>query len=166
MADPMKLLKADHRDAKQLLAKLADSEEGAERQQMVEELTTKLTLHMELEEQIVYPPVAEKVGPDDAEEAETEHGLARDGLEKMNALVDAPGFGAAVAMVQAGIEHHVEEEETELLPELKDALSREEWQAMGDAIVEAKEAAGMPVPEPPKRRSTKRKKTTASSNRK
>jgi hypothetical protein len=38
-------------------------------------------------------------------------------------LVDEPGFGA-VAMLTAGIKHHVKEEETEMFPELKKKLDR------------------------------------------
>ena len=89
----------------------------------------KLTAHMDLEESIVYPSVREAVGQEDEEEAEVEHRLAREGLDKLNSLVDVPGFGAAVEMLKGGIMHHVEEEENELLPDLKDAISREEWLA-------------------------------------
>ena len=157
MNDPMRILKADHREAEKLLGKLAESEEGAERQQMVEELTTKLTAHMELEETIIYPAVREAVGEEDEEEAEVEHRLAREGLDKLNSMVDVPGFGAVVEMLKGGIMHHVDEEENELLPELKDAISREEWAAMGDALAAAKQERGMPVPQPPRRRSAKRR---------
>ena len=157
MNDPMRILKADHREAEKLFGKLAESEEGTERQQMVDELTTKLTAHMELEESIIYPAVREAVGEEDEEEAEVEHRLAREGLDKLNSMVDVPGFGAVVEMLKGGIMHHVEEEENELLPELKDAISREEWAAMGDALAAAKQERGMPVPQPPRRRSAKRR---------
>ena len=157
MNDPMRILKADHREAEKLLGKLADSEEGSERQQMVEELTMKLTAHMELEESIVYPSVREAVGAEDEEEAEVEHRLAREGLEKLSSMMEVPGFGAVVEMLKGGIMHHVQEEEHELLPELKDAISREEWAAMGDALAAAKQERGMPVPQPAQRRSSKRR---------
>lgn len=158
--DPMRILKADHREVEKLLDKLADSEEGAEREQMVDELVTKLSAHMQAEEAIVYPPVKAEVGEEDEEEAEIEHGLAREGLEKLQKMVQMPGFGAAVEMLKGGISHHVEEEETQLLPELKESLERDEWLAIGDALVEAKRAAGLPVPQPPRRKSTKRTKST------
>jgi hypothetical protein len=57
----------------------------------------------------------------------------------------------------------VREEESQLLPERKESLDRDEWLAMGDALVKAKEAAGLPVPQPPRRRSTKRAKSKARS---
>jgi hypothetical protein len=101
--------------------------------------------------------VRTEVGAEDEEEAEVEHGLAREGLQKMMSMLEAPGFGAAVEMLKGGIAHHVEEEETQILPELKEALSREQWAALGDAIAEAKEAAGLPVPQPPRRKSSKRR---------
>ena len=143
-----------------MLDKLADSEEGAEREQMVAELVTKLSAHMDAEESIVYPPVKAEVGEEDEEEAEIEHGLAREGLDKVQQMVEMPGFGAAVEMLKGGISHHVKEEETQLLPELKESLERDEWLAIGDALVEAKKAAGLPVPQPARRKSTKR--TTSS----
>jgi len=158
----MRILKADHREAEKLLDRLAESDEGAERQKMVEELAMKLTAHMDMEESLVYPSVKTSVGEEDEEEAEIEHGLAREGLQKLQSMVEMPGFGAAVEMLKGGIMHHVKEEETEILPELKDAMSREEWAAMGDAMAEMKEAAGLPVPQPPKRRSTKRRSKASS----
>jgi hemerythrin-like domain-containing protein len=162
MNDPMTILKADHREVKKLLTALADSDEGAEREEMADQVNAALTLHMKIEESIVYPAVKEHVGEEDEEEAEIEHGLAREGLAKMMSMTRVPGFGAAVEMVKGGIEHHVEEEETELLPELKSSLPRAEWLAMGDAIAKAKADAGQPVPKPARRRSHKRKATAKS----
>ena len=157
MNDPMTILKADHRDVKKLLTALGESEEGPERAKMAAEVEAALTLHMRIEEEILYPPVAEYVGEEDEEEAEIEHGLAREGLSKMMSMVAMPGFGAAAEMLLGGITHHVEEEETEILPALKDALPRADWLALGDAIATAKSLAGQPVPQPKPRRSQKRK---------
>jgi hemerythrin-like domain-containing protein len=160
--DPMRILKADHREVERLLDKLAESEEGAAREEMVDELVFKLGAHMEAEESIVYPPVKREVGEEDEEEAQIEHRLAREGLQKVQQMVEMPGFGAAVEMLKGGISHHVEEEEHELLPELKERLDRDEWLAIGDALARAKEAAGLPVPQPPRRKSTKRTRSTKS----
>ncbi|MCU1367445.1 MAG: hypothetical protein JWL72_4680 [Ilumatobacteraceae bacterium] len=157
MNDPMMILKADHREVKRLLTALAESEEGAERERMCADVTAALKLHMEIEEKILYPVIEKQIGAEDAEEANIEHGLAREGLSTMGKMVAMPGFGAAAEMLKGGITHHVEEEETELLPELKEKLDRAEWLALGDAIAAAKAAAGAPVPPPARRRSAKRK---------
>ena len=67
-------------------------------------------------------------------EAEVEHSLAREGIAKMNDLVDEDGFGAAVAMVTAGIKHHVKEEEQELFPKVEKNFEKEELEALGDQM--------------------------------
>src|SRR5262245_66202253 len=102
MNDPMRILKADHREVEKLLDKLSDSEEGSEREEMVNELVMKLRAHMEMEEKIVYPSVRQNVGAEDEEEAEVEHRLAREGMQKLQTMVDVPGFGAAVDMLKGG----------------------------------------------------------------
>lgn len=165
MNDPMRILKADHREVERLLKRLAETDEGNERNELANEVAMKLTSHMEIEESIVYPSLSEEVGEEDREEAEIEHRLARQGLETMMSMLEQPGFGAAVQMLLGGISHHVEEEERELLPELRGAMEREEWAAMGDAIAAAKEAAGLPVPQEPQRRSNKRRGRASGSTR-
>ena len=156
MNDPLTILRSDHREVARMLSALADSDEGAERKKMLGELQSALALHMRIEDELVYPLVEEHVGPEDEEEAEVEHGLAREGLEKAMAMMDAPGFGAVMEMLQAGIKHHVDEEEREILPELRSALDRDQWRGLGDAIAEAKAAAGDARQAKPTRRSTKR----------
>lgn len=141
MTDPIALLKKDHREAEAMLKSLADSKPGARRQATLKKLTTALTLHMRIEEDEVYPFVAKQIGEEDAEEANIEHALARDGLAKLHELVSEPGFGAAVAMLTAGIKHHVKEEEHEMFPELKRNLDREELADIGDRVLQAKKSA-------------------------
>jgi hemerythrin superfamily protein len=113
----------EHREVETMLDKLADSEEGYERKATVAELTQSLTTHMKVEERFVYPIVKDVVGDEEEQEAENEHQLARDGLQKLTEMVSEPGFGAAVDMVKAGIKHHVDEEEDEIFPELRKKAS-------------------------------------------
>jgi len=142
MNDPVVLLKQDHREAATLLKTLADSKPGARRRSTVEKLVGALTLHMEIEESRVYPLVAQLVGREEEQEAEIEHRLTRDGLVKVQELVDEPGFGAGVAMLTAGIRHHVKEEEQEIFPELKKKLDREQLRDLGDEVAADKKAGG------------------------
>lgn len=113
-------LEQQHREAEDLLARLEQADEEAEQRRLVDELTTAMQQHMQIEEEQVYPALARLDG-EAAEEADVEHGLARDGLSQLAAMIGQPGFGAAVAMVQAGIQHHVEEEEGEAFPRLREA---------------------------------------------
>lgn len=113
-------LTQEHREAENVIAQLAETEPGAERDRLIEELTSALHKHMEVEEQFVYPITAEVVGEDDAEEGNNEHDLVRQGLKELRELKDEPGFAAALDMVKAGIEHHVEDEEGEMFPQLRE----------------------------------------------
>jgi iron-sulfur cluster repair protein YtfE (RIC family) len=112
-------LMKEHREAEELIAKLEESEPGQQRTALIDELASALHKHMEVEEQFLYPIVAEVIGEEDAEEGNNEHDLAREGLEKLYELADEPGFAAALDMVKAGIDHHVEDEEDEMFPELR-----------------------------------------------
>ena len=139
MNDPIAMQKRDHREVSAMLKELADMPKpSATRRKTTEKVVDALTQHMQIEEKLVYPLVARNVGQDEEQEAETEHVLARDGLSRMSELVDGPGFGAAVAMLTAGIKHHVKEEEIEVFPQLKESLPRDELAKLGDAVATAK----------------------------
>jgi hemerythrin-like domain-containing protein len=144
MNDPVAILKRDHREVAQMLKTLESSKPGARRRQTVDKLTRELELHMEIEERDVYPVVQRVVGEEEAEEAGVEHRLAREGLAELQRLVDEPGFGAAVAMLTAGIKHHVKEEESEVFPELKRKIDRDELAELGDRVAAAKKPARRP----------------------
>jgi hemerythrin-like domain-containing protein len=117
----LKRLESEHRKVEKLLKKLEKADSAAAQQPLVDELLAAMAEHMRVEETQVYPAL-EALDGEMAEEAEIEHGLARDGLQTLAAMVGKPGFGAAVAMVQAGIDHHVEEEENEAFPKLRKEL--------------------------------------------
>ena len=112
-------LTEEHRKAERMLRALADTDPGAERNRLLGELDEALSVHMAVEEMFVYPIAQEVLDDEKVEEAEAEHDLARDGIRLLRERASEPGFGAVVDMVTAGIGHHVEEEETELFPDLR-----------------------------------------------
>lgn len=117
--DPTKMLEADHRDMEDLFARIKKTE-GKERMSLIEELQTSLLAHMELEEQVLYPKMKPVTGKDDITEGKTEHDLARRDLEEVMKLApDGLGIGGAIEALEAGIAHHVEEEEDEVFPKLR-----------------------------------------------
>ena len=139
MNDPIAMLKRDHREVEAMLKELAASKKpSAARRKTTTKLVAALGQHMQIEEKLVYPLVDEYIGHEPEQEAENEHSLTRDGLSSLEGLVDEPGFGAAVAMLTAGIKHHVKEEETEVFPKLKAKLEREQLAELGDAVSSAK----------------------------
>jgi hemerythrin superfamily protein len=147
-ADPFTLLQSDHRQVEALLKSLADSEQRAARERLVQQLTLAFDTHARFEEQAVYPHVIRVMDTATETEAEVEHALARDGLRKLAELVDAPGFGAAVEMLRAGITHHVKEEESEIFPALRSGLDEEVKSQLVSQLRDARLAAGLPVVDP------------------
>ena len=143
MADPFSMLESDHRQVERMLEALAESEQGPEREQLVQNLTTALSLHMEFEEANLYPRVPSALDDEAAREAEIEHNLAREGVGKLSQLASEPGFGAAVAMVQGGIEHHVEDEEGEMFPALREQVDEETQAQWARQMIAAKRDAGL-----------------------
>ena len=120
-AELLNTLESQHRDAEALLTQLANATEPSDQRPLVEQLVAALSEHMAIEEEQVYPEL-ERIEGELAEEANVEHGLAREGLDRLQSMVGQPGFGAAVEMVKGGISHHVEEEENEAFPKLREAL--------------------------------------------
>ena len=114
-------LERQHREVEALFTKLEKATADGEQRTLVQKLHQSLAEHMRIEETEVYPELA-RLDAEMGEEAEVEHGLAREGLSTLEGMVGQPGFGAAVAMLQAGIGHHVEEEEKEAFPMLRKAM--------------------------------------------
>ena len=142
--DVTRMLETDHRMVEGLFAQIEEAK-GQERAALVEELATALRAHMELEESVVYPKMAPVTGAESVQEGETEHELARKTLADMVALSpDEPGFGAAMEAVKAGIEHHVEEEETDFFPKLRKD-GPEVIEAMADPFLAKRRELGMKV---------------------
>src|SRR5262245_42892781 len=132
--DPIALLMDDHQRVAELFDTIASTAPG-ERTPLVEMLGEMLTTHMALEERHLYPVVKEKMGAEESEEAFAEHGLAKEGLEKLKTLLpDKPGFDGALESLRAGIVHHVEEEEGEIFPELEQSLDEEQMRRLADAL--------------------------------
>ena len=113
-------LEQEHRDVEAIFARLEGETEEQHQRSLVLDLETALASHMQIEETEVYPALRQ-LDDDMAEEAETEHNEARDALEKVKSEIGQPGFADAVQTLKGGIEHHVEEEEGEAFPKLRQA---------------------------------------------
>ena len=141
MPDVIKLLEADHREVEDLFAK-AESTSGAAKQQVVMKIAAELTLHAEVEEQIVYPTMREAGLESLVDEAEEEHSMVKElvaQLEAMDATIE--GVDSVLAELKANVEHHVQEEESEGFPRFREAVGQAELQALATRVEEAKQAA-------------------------
>lgn len=129
-------LEEEHRKVETMLRELKEVSAGPQRQRLVFELKTALSTHMAVEERFIYPLLADNLDAEQADEAADEHALARDGLAAAEERVEDGAFVAAIESLEAGIKHHVEEEEQELFPELR-AKCAEQLDAMDPEQLEA-----------------------------
>ena len=140
MPDVIKLLETDHREVEDLFAS-AESTNGAAKQQVVTKIASELTLHAEVEEQVVYPAMREAGLDDLVDEAEQEHSKVKQlvaQLETMDATTD--GVDGVLAELKADVQHHVEEEESEGFPKFRDAVDQAKLQELATQVEEAKQA--------------------------
>lgn len=114
----LKLLEQQHKEVASLFEQFEKTEDEAEKLAYFEEIADQLAIHATIEERHFYPQVKARKTEENLEESFDEH------LEIKKLLLDAmdstkaPGFGARVAALKGAVEHHVEEEETELFPKV------------------------------------------------
>jgi hemerythrin superfamily protein len=119
--DVFEMLKADHRHVQDLFTKFEDADKRA-RASIADETLTALEVHAALEEELVYPAVAEVI--DDEElinEAKEEHHVAKvliKELRKMDA--EDEGFSTKFKVLGELVGHHIEEEEGEMFPQAQE----------------------------------------------
>ena len=141
--DPIALLKADHRKVEELFKKLEATTERAvkTRTELFEKLNEELTVHALAEEAVLYPENKEiKETRDLGFEAVEEHHVVKILLAELSALSpDTEEWTAKLAVLQENVKHHVKEEETEIFPKTKKALSSEELDDLGNRLFAEKE---------------------------
>lgn len=125
--DAIALLKADHREAKQLFEaykELVDSDgSDEEKQAIAEQVCAALTVHATIEEEIFYPASREALDEEDLlDEAEVEHASAKDLIAQIQSMSPSDDlYDAKVTVLGEYIDHHVKEEEGEMFPKSRRA---------------------------------------------
>jgi hemerythrin superfamily protein len=139
MADVVKLIEADHREVEQLFTKFESTHDP----NVARTICDELTKHTFGEEKAVYPVVAEKVpgGGSLSSEAEKEHGEARQLIGRIRNTSNENHLADLMSELKQAIEHHVNEEENEMLPKAREAIDSNELEQMGAAFEEAKQSA-------------------------
>ena len=140
MADVVELIERDHREVEQLFADFKASRDTS----VANKICDELTKHTYGEEQAVYPVVADKLdgGAQLAREGENEHKEARQLIGRVRNTTDADHLAELMSELEQAIQHHVSEEENEMLPKARRAISADELDDMGRSFEAAKDAAG------------------------
>jgi iron-sulfur cluster repair protein YtfE (RIC family) len=111
------------------------------RDRLVHDIIQSLKTHATVEETVLYPFIRDEVPDGNAlmDEAEQEHQEAKDAIEKLRALhpTDAE-FDDAFQTLRDGVRHHVEEEESDVFPKLRDAADEAKLMELGQRLAQAK----------------------------
>ncbi|UBU08934.1 hemerythrin domain-containing protein [Nonomuraea gerenzanensis] len=121
--DVITLIKADHRKVEELFARLSTGKGDA--RSIVATLHALLTAHARAEEDVVYPRLDAHHGLEEHKEAE----VLLDSLRR--AEPGSAEFAGAYELLALSVSHHVQEEESTLLPLLARTTTERELRALG-----------------------------------
>jgi hemerythrin superfamily protein len=143
--DVIDILVSDHREVEELFIELETGlVDGEERRRVTDVVIAELVRHAVAEEAYVYP-AARRALPDGDKIAEheiSEHADAERTMKDLEDLkVEEPEFDAKLSHLISTIRHHVQDEETDLFPRLRQACSAEELQELGRKVETIKKFA-------------------------
>jgi iron-sulfur cluster repair protein YtfE (RIC family) len=118
VSDGFEVLRAEHREAAQLF----DLYQTSPDDHLARTIFTELTLHTQAEERALYPELRRLVdgGDDLADEAEAEHGAVKALIAR---AYDSPppDLAPLVQSLRTDVEAHVQREESELFPAMRES---------------------------------------------
>jgi iron-sulfur cluster repair protein YtfE (RIC family) len=143
--DATEILKADHDRVDALFQKVKANEDGNNKD-VFQKLRQELEIHTHVEEQIFYPNLLEN-GDEELQkivrEGLEEHGQVKTLLVEMGSMSgDDEEFKAKLQVMMENVEHHVQEEEGEMFPLVKDQLDEEMLVRLGSLITAEKARIG------------------------
>ena len=143
----IELLKNQHEEAKALFKKI-ESAGDEEKQELFERLADALAVHATIEEKHFYPATKNARTEELLQEAVEEHlAVKRLIADLLEMTPEDPQFDAKIAVLKENVEHHVEEEESELFPKVRKMLDMDELEDLGvvmEDMAEDLKASGAP----------------------
>jgi hemerythrin superfamily protein len=144
--DAIVLLKNDHKEMRKLFKAFQSAgEDDTDRKgAIVKDIIEALTVHTYLENEVMYPEVR-KLLPDledDVLESYEEHHVADLLCAELHTMKpDDERFDAKTTVLIENVTHHVEEEEQEWFPQVREGLGRKQLQELGARMLEMREKA-------------------------
>lgn len=142
--DAIKLLTDDHDAVRELFQQFRAATEADDEQrqrELQEQIFDELETHTRIEETIFYPAVKE-LGVDDltdtVDEGIQEHHVVKVLMREIRDLSAHDVFVAKMTVLIENVEHHAEEEEDELFPELRERMGDDRLERLGDELAAAK----------------------------
>lgn len=138
--DIIQLILEDHKPLKKLIKIMKNTENSfSERRAAFREFAPLLVTHAKPEEQVLYTCMKEdKELREEGFEGDIEHSLAEQMLDEAKTTDDQDLWSARVKILAELVEHHIEEEEKELLPDFKKRSEREDRVQLGQVFLDIK----------------------------
>src|ERR1044071_653157 len=130
MANAIELIKSDHRKVEQFYQSYQSvNGQTQQKRAIAQEICHDLEIHAKLEEEIFYPAVARTLvanGADLVKEAIKEHNEMKRAISQLQVSQFAgPDCDRVFQDMMSGVQHHVKEEETKMLPKAQQQLGAE-----------------------------------------
>jgi len=144
--DAIVLLKEDHQEIREQFRRFSGAGPNAHvaKGKIVDKIIELLTVHTYIENEVMYPEVRTLL-PDlegDVLESYEEHHVADLLVAELAAMSpDAERFDAKVTVLIENVSHHMEEEEQNWFPKVREGLSRKDLQEIGARMIELKKTA-------------------------
>ena len=144
--DAIVVLKDDHQQIRKLFRDFQGAGENATstKGKIATRIIEELTVHTYLENEVMYPEVR-KLMPqleDDILESYEEHHVADVLCMELYAMKpDAERFDAKMTVLIENVKHHMEEEEQDWFPKVRNGLGRTTLQQIGARMVELRSTA-------------------------
>jgi hemerythrin-like domain-containing protein len=124
--DAIELLKEDHEKFRRMFRDFEEAEGPAKKQRIVREVLEQLEVHMIIEEEIFYPAVRRSDNDEKHQakmaEAIEEHHVAKLLMSELRNKTKASqeSRDAKFQVLSESVKHHIEEEESDVLPKAKE----------------------------------------------
>ncbi|MCW2771295.1 MAG: hemerythrin [Aeromicrobium sp.] len=144
--DAIVLLKNDHQEIRKVFTDFENAGENAYKTKgkLVDKMIELLTVHTYIENEIMYPRVRDLLPEleDDVLESYEEHHVA-DVLviELAGMKPDHERFVAKTTVLIENVTHHMDEEEQDWFPKVREGLGRNTLQEIGAEMIESKKTA-------------------------
>jgi hemerythrin superfamily protein len=152
--DAIVMLREDHKEIRRVFREFEKSKDStsSKRQRLVDRMMKLLKEHTYVENEVMYPRVREMVPDleDDILESYEEHHVADVLIQELAVLsAEDERFNAKAVVLIESVRHHMEEEENDWFPRVREALGRKTLQELGAEMKQArKDAPGPPEPGP------------------
>ncbi len=137
--DAIAFLENEHREVEKLFESFEKARSDDKKEGYADRICLELRIHTRIEEEILYPPARATLDDDFiVDEAVVEHDSAKALIAQIEGMRPGDDFyDAKVKVLSEHIEHHVEEEEEELFPQLRE--SGIDLVALGERLRERKD---------------------------